>query len=67
MSNEKLTGKNHTRNIICPFCGSADNELFSLFGQTLIGTQYYCHSCHTVFEVVRWEERDDEEKDDDGL
>lgn len=40
----------------CPFCGSTDNELFSLFGQTLLGTQYYCRNCRTVFEAVRWEE-----------
>jgi hypothetical protein len=79
MSSEELTGKNYARGIVCPFCHSADNELFSLFGQTLIGTQYYCRNCHTVFEAVRWESEtsevfrnligltSDEEKDDDGL
>jgi hypothetical protein len=67
MTTEQATEKNRVREIVCPFCNSADNELFSLFGQTLIGTQYYCRNCHTVFEVVRWEERDDEEKENDGL
>lgn len=42
--------------VACPFCDSTDNELFSVFGQTLIGTQYYCNNCHTVFEAVRWED-----------
>lgn len=55
MSDKKLTNKNQATKIVCPFCDSADNELFSLFGQTLIGSQYYCNQCHTVFEAVRWE------------
>jgi len=29
--------------IACPYCNATDNELFSLFGQTLIGSQYYCN------------------------
>lgn len=40
----------------CAYCDSADTELFSIFGQTLLGSQYYCHNCHSVFEVVRFEE-----------
>lgn len=54
MTDQESTGKP----VLCPFCGSADNELFSLFGQTLIGSQYYCHNCHTVFEAVRWVEEE---------
>ena len=52
----------------CPFCESTDNELFSLFGQTLLGSQYYCRSCRTVFEAVRWDEaeRDESEIDVDS-
>ncbi len=50
--------------VACPFCDSTDNELFSVFGQTLIGTQYYCNNCHTVFEAVRWE--DDGPQEDEG-
>lgn len=49
----------------CPFCGSSDHELFSLFGQTLIGSQYYCNNCRTVFEAVRWQEPAGEEKEAD--
>ncbi len=41
--------------IACPFCASKDNELFSLFGQSLLSSQYYCRHCRSVFEGVRWE------------
>lgn len=39
--------------ISCPFCGSTNTELFSLFGQQLLTIQYYCNSCHTPFERVK--------------
>jgi DNA-directed RNA polymerase subunit RPC12/RpoP len=39
--------------ISCPFCGSTNTELFSLFGQQLLTVQYYCNSCHTPFERVK--------------
>ncbi len=42
----------------CPYCGSHDTELFSLFGQQLLTVQYYCNDCHTPFERI---------KDDDVL
>ena len=42
----------------CPYCGSTDTELFSLFGQQLLTVQYYCNTCHTPFERI---------KDDDVL
>ncbi len=44
--------------VLCPYCGSTDTELFSLFGQQLLTVQYYCNTCHTPFERV---------KDDDVL
>lgn len=47
------------RKIKCAFCTSNDVELFSLFGQTLLGSQYYCNRCKSIFEVVRF---DDEEE-----
>jgi uncharacterized protein (DUF983 family) len=37
----------------CPFCGSTETELFSLFGQQLLTAQYYCNSCHTPFEHIK--------------
>ena len=39
--------------VACPFCGSTDTELFSLFGQQLLTVQYYCNACHTPFEYVK--------------
>ena len=39
--------------IRCPFCGSEDTELFSLFGQQLMTVQYYCTACRTPFERVK--------------
>lgn len=40
----------------CPHCGSTDVELESLFGSTLMTSQYYCKGCRTVFEWVKWED-----------
>ncbi len=40
--------------ITCPFCGSGDTELFSLFGSSLLTSQYYCRGCRTAFERVKW-------------
>jgi ring-1,2-phenylacetyl-CoA epoxidase subunit PaaD len=37
----------------CPFCGSRETELMSLFGQQLMSAQYYCRACHTPFERVK--------------
>ncbi|HEX7734574.1 MAG TPA: hypothetical protein VF458_06920 [Ktedonobacteraceae bacterium] len=37
----------------CPFCGSGETELISLFGQQLLTLQYYCNTCHTPFERVK--------------
>jgi len=42
--------------IVCPFCASLETELFALFSQFLLCSQYYCRSCKTVFDVVRWQE-----------
>ncbi len=36
----------------CPFCGSADVEMLSLFGSQLLTEQLYCRACHTPFEHV---------------
>ena len=50
------------REIKCAFCESTDVELFSLYGQTLLGTQYYCNNCHSIFEVVRFDDEADVEE-----
>lgn len=44
------------RQILCPFCNSTETEMFALFGQFLLASQYYCRNCRTVFDVVRWED-----------
>jgi hypothetical protein len=38
----------------CPFCGSGETELMSLFGSSPLTSQYYCRTCRTVFEQVKW-------------
>jgi hypothetical protein len=37
----------------CPFCGSADVELLSLFGSQLLTEQWYCRACGTPFEHIK--------------
>jgi transposase-like protein len=39
--------------VTCPYCGSTNTELFSLFGQQLLTVQFYCQACHTPFEHVK--------------
>ena len=55
---EDSSARTHPRPVLCPYCGSANTELFSLFGQQLLTAQYYCNACRTPFEYV---------KDDDVL
>jgi DNA-directed RNA polymerase subunit RPC12/RpoP len=45
-----------SKQVICPYCGSADTELFALFGQRLLTVQYYCNTCHTPFEHIKDED-----------
>lgn len=40
--------------VVCPFCGSAETELMSLFGSSALTSQYYCRGCRTAFERVKW-------------
>ena len=53
---EPLSKPDQAQGVPCAFCDSIDTELISLFGQFLLGSQYYCKHCHTVFEAVRWVE-----------
>lgn len=39
----------------CPFCRGTDTVLQSAFGSTLGFAQYWCRSCRTVFEYLKWE------------
>jgi len=40
----------------CLYCQSTDTELFSLYGQTLLGSQYFCKSCRSIFEIIRFDD-----------
>lgn len=46
------------RPVVCPFCSSAKTELHSLFGNMQLASQYYCHTCNTVFEAILWQDRE---------
>lgn len=39
----------------CPFCESAETELVSPFGGQISVAQYWCRSCRTGFEYMKWE------------
>lgn len=34
----------------CPYCGSTDTDLESIFGPTLCRSMHYCHNCQQPFE-----------------
>lgn len=40
---------------VCPFCGAADAEPHSRFGSEVSAEQWYCRSCRTVFERLRYD------------
>ncbi len=39
----------------CPFCDSANTELVSPFGGHLSVAQYWCRSCRTAFDFLKWD------------
>jgi hypothetical protein len=43
----------------CPFCDGTDSELINPFGGQLSVAQYWCRSCRTGFEYIKWEDDDD--------
>ena len=45
--------------VACPFCEKSDTELHSPFGPQLSVATYWCHSCHTAFDYVKWSKRTD--------
>ena len=38
----------------CPFCRERDTEQFAAFGGQASTSQYYCNSCRTVFDFLKW-------------
>jgi len=49
----------------CPFCESEDVVLHSNFGTAQLVRQYYCNSCRSVFEFIRWREGQGEQSKED--
>ena len=47
------TGAQPSDALRCPFCGSTDIEMLSLFGSQLLTEQCYCHTCRTPFERIK--------------
>ena len=41
----------------CPFCEGTETELHSPFGTGLTVATYWCRSCRTAFEWVKWDDR----------
>lgn len=38
----------------CPFCDGRETELHSPFGSALSVVTYWCRTCHTAFEWIKW-------------
>lgn len=44
----------------CPFCDGTETKLLNPFGGQLSVAQYWCRSCRTAFEYIKWEEHPEE-------
>ncbi|HEV2148729.1 MAG TPA: hypothetical protein VGR37_15095 [Longimicrobiaceae bacterium] len=44
----------------CPFCEGRDTHLVNPFGGQLSVAQYWCRSCRTGFEYIKWEDHGEE-------
>ena len=53
--NEEDGDRKDERVVACPFCNSTDTEMIALFGMQMMTSQYYCRSCHSVFEAIKWD------------
>lgn len=58
MSSKSTGQSKEKQSVQCPFCLGCETELYSLFGQWLSTSQYYCKNCRTVFEWIKWEPPD---------
>lgn len=38
----------------CPFCDGTDTKLFAPFGSQLSVSTYWCNTCRTAFEKLKW-------------
>lgn len=55
---DSLTSEAMPASVPCPFCDGTETEQFSAFGSALSVSQYYCRDCRTVFEWMKWHDRD---------
>lgn len=44
------------RSPACPFCEGRETELHSAFGSVLSVATFWCRTCRTAFESIKWEE-----------
>jgi hypothetical protein len=47
----------------CPFCEGDDTELHSAFGPQLSVATYWCRTCHSPFEWIKWSGPDQADRD----
>lgn len=38
----------------CPFCEGVDTELVNPFGSHASVSTYWCRTCHSPFELMKW-------------
>ena len=51
------------KKVHCPFCDSEDVSLMSLFGTAQLVRQFYCNSCRSAFEFIKWTEPNQNEQE----
>ena len=44
----------------CPFCNRHDTEIMNPFGSQLSVATYWCLSCRSPFEIMKWQARGSE-------
>ena len=43
--------------VACPFCGFTETKRETDFGTTLAYAQFYCLTCRTPFEWIKWDDK----------
>lgn len=53
----RFTGRDYELpdSVRCPFCEGEQTELHTPFGSALSVASYWCQSCRTAFEWVKWD------------
>ena len=41
----------------CPFCGQEETELMNAFGSHASVSTYWCRTCRSPFELMKWRVR----------